>query len=68
MIVSRNEIGPATSGIKSQLLASIPDSPTNAPTSVDSLTSCQLLNINWSAVSQNGGSEIISYSLEIDDG
>jgi len=49
-------------------LASIPEAPINAPISDETITSFNILNVNWSAVSLNGGSEILSYSLEIDDG
>jgi hypothetical protein len=50
------------------VLASIPSAPTNAPTSDISLSSDTQLRINYDAVSENGGSPLLSYSLEISKG
>ena len=46
-IVSINEIGSASSSIKSQLLASIPSAPTSAPQSDLSTTSYNILQLSW---------------------
>lgn len=67
-IKSLNEIGEAESVIYSQILASIPEAPTTAPISDPLVTSISKIKVTWDAVIDDGSSEILSYSLEIDDG
>ena len=62
---SQNEIGVATSIIGSQILASVPSAPLNAPAAQ---TSIDMLIVSYDDVTEDGGSDISSYSLEIDDG
>lgn len=50
------------------MLASIPAKPSAAPESDLTKSSFEQLKISYVAVSDNGGSPILSYSLEIDDG
>ena len=51
------------------VFGSIPDSPTDAPVSDLSVSSTNQLRITYTGVLTNdGGSPIISYSLEVDDG
>lgn len=50
------------------ILADVPPAPTLAPTSDDSVTSSSKVKIDIATLLLTGGSPIISYSLEIDDG
>ena len=50
------------------VLASTPETPTSAPTSDLAKSSFEQLRINYLAVSDNGGTPILSYSLEISEG
>jgi len=50
------------------VIADLPDTPTNAPTSDLSISSETQLKIDIQVVVGNGGSPILSYSLELDDG
>ena len=50
------------------VFGSKPDSPTDAPVSDKSVSTSNLLRITYSGVTNNGGSPVISYSLEVDDG
>lgn len=63
-----NEIGESISAIRSQLLAESPAAPLNAPQSDSSVTNYERIKVDWDIVTQDGASEILSYSLEIDDG
>ena len=63
-----NEIGSVQSAIQSQLLAQIPSAPIEAPASDASVTSGDRIRVTWTAVTEDGSSQILSYSLEIDDG
>jgi len=67
-IKSVNEIGEAQSPISSQVLAEVPQAPESAPVSDSAVTNTERIRVTWSEVTQDGSSEIISYSLEIDDG
>ena len=50
------------------VFGSTPDKPLDSPISELTVSTADLLRINYSGVAINGGSPIISYSLEIDDG
>ena len=62
--------GETVSETSAFVIASIPTAPTSAPSSDLLVSSDSLLKISYPAiaVSDNGGSPILSYSLEIDDG
>jgi hypothetical protein len=60
--------GVAISQTSAFVLASIPAAPTAAPDSDLAQSSFEQLKISYSEVSDDGGSPILSYSLEIDDG
>ena len=49
-------------------MASVPDTPSLAPVSDATVTSTSVIKVTWQAVASDGGSDILSYSLEIDDG
>ncbi len=50
------------------MLAFVPSKPTDAPIRDDLVTSTDIIKVNWNYTSYNGGSAILSYSLEMDDG
>lgn len=50
------------------MLAESPAAPLNAPQSDSSVTNYERIKVDWDIVTQDGASEILSYSLEIDDG
>jgi hypothetical protein len=58
------------SGIASSVLASIPDTPIVGPVNDNSVTSSSRIRVTYGVTSPpgNGGSPILSYALEIDDG
>jgi hypothetical protein len=60
--------GVAISETSAFVLASISETPTVAPTSDLTKSSFEQLKISYPAVGDNGGTAILSYSLEIDDG
>jgi hypothetical protein len=66
-LVSINVIGSAESVINAQLLAQAPAAPTVAPVQV-TVSSTSVIRVSWTAVVDDGFSEITSYSLEMDDG
>ena len=49
-------------------MAAIPDAPTTAPISDAKITSINTIKVRWQQVTNENNSEILSYSLEIDDG
>jgi len=63
-----NEIGETYSIIKAQILASAPSAPLNAPVSDPFVTSVDRIKVSWDMITNDGFSEILSYSLEMDDG
>mmetsp|Transcript_23476 Transcript_23476/g.36162 ORF Transcript_23476/g.36162 Transcript_23476/m.36162 type:complete len:275 (-) Transcript_23476:4758-5582(-) len=65
-----NEIGSTQSLVGYVLFAAVPDDPPNAPTSDATVTNSQKIKVDWSAVlsGSDGGDEVLSYSLEKDDG
>lgn len=50
------------------VLANVPDTPLTAPTSDIAISSYSRLKIDYATIAVNGGSPILSYSLEIDNG
>jgi hypothetical protein len=50
------------------VLADVPDTPSVAPVSDSMVTNNKKVKIDISAVAGNGGSTIVSYSLEVDNG
>ena len=67
-VKSFNEIDSTFSFIGSQILASVPAKPTAILVSDLTVTGTQAIKAVWTELADNGGSEITSYSLEIDDG
>ena len=63
-----NEIGYTESGIVSSVLAGVPGKPSAGPLPDLSATSANQIKVTWTEPSDDGGSAIISYSLEMDDG
>lgn len=63
-----NIIGSSISTITSQQLAGVPSTPTNAPTSDSTVTGIDRIKVTWNEVADNGGSTILSYSIEMDNG
>lgn len=63
-----NEIGSALSSKGSQLLAGVPGKPDVDLVSDPDVTDTDTIKVTWGELADNGGDEIISYSLEIDDG
>jgi len=68
-----NEIGSTESVIGSRILAGVPQAPALAPVNDPDVTSTSLIKVTWEPLFgadtwTNGGSEVLSYSLEIDDG
>lgn len=63
-----NAEGSAFSSTTGFILADIPSNPTIAPTSDITVTSTNIIKIDYTVITSNGGSPIISYSLEVDDG
>ena len=56
------------SSIGSQLLASVPAKPDTVLVSDPTVTNEERIKVTWTEPSDNGGSDIQSYGLEIDDG
>jgi len=63
-----NEIGFTESGIVSTVLAGVPGKPAAAPLSDPTVTGPKKIKVTWTEVPDDGGSDIVSYSLEMDDG
>ena len=63
-----NEIGSVLSSIGHQLLAGVPGAPDTDLLPDASVTDTETIKVTWAEPSDNGGDEITSYSLEIDDG
>lgn len=63
-----NVSGTKTSPSVGYVLADVPATPTNAPVTDPSVTSTELIKIDIDEITNDGGSPILSYSLEIDDG
>jgi len=47
------------------LWAEVPNKPTNAPVSDTSVTTAQMIKINYQAVIQTNGAVILSYELQV---
>lgn len=57
------------SGVAVLVLASLPDTPSTGPVNDDTVTSYDKIRVSYGTTPPyNGGSPILSYSLEIDDG
>lgn len=67
-IEALTEAGSVLSSSIEYTLANVPDNPSSAPASDSSITSASKIKVDISAVSGDGGSAILSYSLEMDDG
>jgi len=65
---AHNEIGEVESTISNQLLAGVPGKPDDGPSPDPNETGPTQIKVTWLAPADNGGDEITSYSLEIDDG
>ena len=63
-----NEIGSIESSISNQLLAGVPVKPSSPPLSDATQTGPSTVSVTWTPVADTGGSDIVTYSLEIDDG
>lgn len=63
-----NIAGSTTSTSVGFVLGDVPDTPTAAPTSDLAVSSYNKLKIDYLTVAGNGGSPILTYSLEIDNG
>jgi hypothetical protein len=60
--------GEVQSLIVSYPLAGIPASPTTAPVSDSSITSKSIIKVDVGVITNDGGSTLLSYSIEMDDG
>jgi hypothetical protein len=63
-----NVIGATPSLVGYALFATVPDAPAAAPASDASVTAIDRIKVTYGAVTADGGSEVQSYSLEMDDG
>jgi len=70
MLRATNHIGSTLSLVGYALFASVPSAPVAGPSSDASITNKERIAATWSAIpaSSNGGSEILGYQLEQDDG
>lgn len=70
MLRATNHIGSTTSLVGYALFAQVPLAPVTGPTSDASITNRERIAAVWTGipVSDNGGSEILGYQLERDDG
>lgn len=49
-------------------LAGVPDTPLNAPVSDSAVTSTQFIKVDVDTITNDNGSPILSYSIEMDNG
>jgi hypothetical protein len=70
MLNAINEIGTTPSLVGYALFAAAPTAPTLGPATDASITQQDRIKVTWPAATSanNGGSEVTSYSLEMDDG
>jgi len=70
MLRATNEISSTASLVGYALFAAVPSAPAAGPSSDASITNKARIAATWSAIptADNGGSEILGYQLEIDDG
>ena len=67
-LVAENEIDSVQSTLISTVLADVPDAPTTVPTINQALTTANKITIDYAAVTADGGDEVISYEVLMDDG
>ena len=69
-IRAHNNAGYTDSAPLVVVLAAVPDTPTVAPTSDATMTNKTLIKIDYTPLTsaQNGGSDVLSYDLQMDDG
>ena len=62
--------GESDSSVASILLAGVPQTPTDAPRKTSSESTSTTITVEYDAVdaANNGGSAVLGYSLEMDDG
>jgi hypothetical protein len=70
MLQATNEIGSTTSLVGYALFAAIPDTPSNGPATDASVTDKTRIKVDWDKIvsPDDGGSEVLSYQVEMDDG
>lgn len=69
-VIATNDIGDSTESAVNTVgenVQTVPHTPTNAP-SRNSATTTSSITVDYAAIAQNGGSTILSYSLEWDQG
>ncbi len=69
-LIAANEIGSTPSLVGYALFAAVPDAPIYGPTSDREITNRQRIKADWQAIAAgaDGGSEVLSYQLDMDDG
>lgn len=70
MLRATNEIGSTTSLVGYALFAAVPDTPTNGPATDPAVTDRARIKVDWAKIvsPNDGGSEVLSYQLAMDDG
>lgn len=70
MLRATNEIGSTTSLVGYALFAAVPDTPASGPATDPSITDKTRIKADWAKIvsPNDGGSEVLSYQLEMDDG
>ena len=65
-----NDAGSSDSGVLSVILSAVPDTPASGPTSDASVTNESRIKVNFGpqSASENGGSPVLSYDLQVDYG
>lgn len=69
-IIAINDEGTSTSSISAFIVAQVPDAPTNPPTVLEAESTLNFITVTVDPFdpSENGGSTIIGYEIQIDDG
>jgi len=70
MLRATNEIGSTTSQVGYALFAAVPDTPLTGPATDPAVTDRARITVDWAKIvsPNDGGSEVLSYQLAIDDG